>query len=80
MSDKNFALPQKNLIFMAIGLVIIVIGFFLMIGGGPENGAFNPEIFNFRRTTLAPMIVLAGLLFEIFAIAWLPKKDRKEIK
>jgi len=62
---------------MAIGFAIIVIGFLLMIGGGPENGIFNPEIFSFRRVTLAPMIVLFGFLFEIFAIAWVPKSEKK---
>ncbi|MDR1729978.1 MAG: DUF3098 domain-containing protein [Prevotellaceae bacterium] len=78
MSNKtNFALPKKNLVLMGIGFVIIVIGFLLMLGGGIlENGAFNPEIFSFRRVTLAPMIALFGFLFEIFAIAWIPKSEK----
>ena len=78
-NETNFALPKKNLILIAIGFVIIVIGFLLMIGGGGENGAFNPEIFSFRRITLGPMIALFGFLFEIFAILWIPK-SKEEVK
>jgi len=79
-NETNFALPKKNLILMAIGFVFIVIGFFLMVGGGPVNGVWNPEIFSFRRETLAPMLVLFGFLFEIFAIFWIPKKEEGETK
>ena len=79
-NETNFALPRRNLILMAIGFVFIVIGFFLMVGGAPVDGVWNPEIFSFRRVTLAPMIVLAGFLFEIFAIFWIPKKEREETK
>jgi hypothetical protein len=78
MDEKtSFALPKKNLMFIAIGFVIIVIGFLCMIGGGPENGVFNPDIFSFRRITLGPMIALFGFLFEVFAILWIPKTKRK---
>ena len=81
MSDEtNFALPKKNLILIAIGFVFIVIGFFLMVGGGPVDGVWNPEIFGFRRVTLAPMIVLFGFLFEFFAILWIPKEKEGETK
>ncbi len=80
MSNKtDFALPKKNLMLIGIGFVIIVIGFLLMVGSGtPENGSFNPEIFSYRRITIAPVVVLFGFLFEIFAIIWLPKSERKD--
>ena len=77
-NETNFALPKRNLILIAIGFVIIVIGFLFMIGGGGENNEFNPEIFNFRRITLGPMIALFGFLFEIFAIIWIPKSKTNE--
>ena len=73
-NETNFALPKRNLMLIAVGFVIIVIGFLCMIGGGPENGVWNPEIFSFRRVTLAPMIALFGFIFVIFAILWIPKK------
>ena len=77
-NETNFALPQKNLILIAIGFVIIMTGFFCMVGGAPENGVFDPEIFNFKRITLAPMIVLFGFVFEIFAILWIPKSKKEK--
>ncbi|GAI80802.1 unnamed protein product, partial [marine sediment metagenome] len=52
-----------------------IIGFLLMIGGKSENpNEFNPEIFSFRRITLAPLIVLFGFVFEIWAIMKKPKE------
>lgn len=78
----EFALQRENYILLAIGFVIIVIGFVLMSGGAVENPADffpdndptkTPEIFNFQRITLAPMIVLFGFVFEIYAIMKKPK-------
>ncbi|MEN6454753.1 MAG: DUF3098 domain-containing protein [Prolixibacteraceae bacterium] len=69
MDEQQFALGRKNYKLLLIGFVIIVIGFMLMVGGKSEDPAvFNPEIFNFRRITLAPVVVLFGFLFEIYAI------------
>jgi hypothetical protein len=71
----NFALGAKNYKLLAIGFVIIVIGFLLMIGGksdSPEK--FSENIFSFRRITLAPIVVLAGFVFEIWAIMKKPKE------
>jgi hypothetical protein len=55
---------------MAIGLVVMAIGFFLMAGGKSTNpNVFNDnEIYSFRRITLAPILIVAGLLVEIYAI------------
>lgn len=71
---ETFALGRENYKLMIIGIVIIIIGFVLMVGGGSEDpNVFNPEVFSFRRITLAPIIVLAGFLFEIYAIMKKPK-------
>ena len=46
-----------------------------MIGGKADNpNEFNEKIFSFRRITLAPIIVLFGFLFEIYAIMKKPKE------
>ncbi|MCF8357662.1 MAG: DUF3098 domain-containing protein [Prolixibacteraceae bacterium] len=72
--QDEFALGKENYILLIIGIVVIIIGFLLMIGGGSEDPTkFNPEVFSFRRITLAPIIVLAGFLFEIYAIMKKPK-------
>ena len=67
--NPGFALGPENYKLMAIGLGIIIIGFILMIGGNSKDpNVFNPAIFSFRRITLAPMILLAGFIFEVYAI------------
>ena len=74
--DKlNFALGPENYKLLAIGFGIIVAGFLLMLGGKSDNPAeFSEEIFSFRRITLAPIVVLAGFIFEIWAIMKKPKE------
>ena len=71
----NFALGSENYKLLAIGFVIIVIGFLLMLGGrSPDPQKFSVNIFSFRRITLAPIVVLAGFIFEIWAIMKKPKE------
>jgi fumarate reductase subunit D len=74
----DFALGPENYKLLAIGFVVIVIGFLLMIGGKSDSpDKFSNEIFSFRRITLAPIVVLAGFAFEIWAIMKRPgKKDQ----
>ncbi len=75
----DFALGRENYILLIIGFAIIVFGFLLMIGGKAENpNDFNEGIFSFRRITLAPIIVLFGFIFEIYAIMKKPKEENKE--
>jgi membrane-bound ClpP family serine protease len=75
----DFALGRENYILLLIGFAIIVFGFLLMIGGKAENpNEFNEEVFSFRRITLAPIIVLFGFVFEIYAIMKKPKEANKE--
>lgn len=75
ISKVNFALGKENYKLLIIGFVIIIIGFLLMIGGKSDDpNVFNgKEIFSFRRITLAPIVVLSGFLFEIWAIMKKPK-------
>lgn len=74
---EGFALGKENLKLMVIGFVIIVVGFLLMTGGkSSDPSVFNAEIFSFRRITLAPMVVLFGFLFEIYAIIKKPKAEK----
>ena len=77
IEKQNFALGKENYILLIIGFAIIVLGFVLMIGGkSPDPSVFNEdEIFSFRRITLAPIVVLAGFIFEIWAIMKKPKSE-----
>ncbi len=70
----GFAIPKENYRYIALGFIIIIFGFILMIGGGSDDpNIFNESIFSFRRITLAPVIVLFGFLFEIWAIMRKPR-------
>lgn len=74
----DFALGKENYKLLAIGFAIIVTGFLLMLGGKSEDpNQFNEEIFSFRRITLAPIVVLAGFIFEIWAIMKKPREPEK---
>lgn len=68
--EVEFAIGKQNYFLLMIGFAIIIVGFILMIGGGTEDpNVFNAdEIFSFRRITLAPIVVLFGFAFEIWAI------------
>ncbi|MDD4755076.1 MAG: DUF3098 domain-containing protein [Prolixibacteraceae bacterium] len=78
VNDAGFALSKENYRLIAIGFAIIVLGFILMIGGGSDDPeVFNPEIFSFRRITVAPLIILSGLIFEIYAILKKPKNTNE---
>jgi len=60
---------------MAIGFAVIIVGFILMAGGRSDDPkVFSDDIFSFRRVTLAPLIVLAGFIFEIYAIMKRPRE------
>ena len=72
----NFSLPSKNVKIIGIGLLVMVLGFVLMLGGGSSDpNVFNPAIFNFRRLTLAPIVIVLGIAAVIYGIM---KKPRGE--
>ncbi|MEE0951710.1 MAG: DUF3098 domain-containing protein [Paludibacteraceae bacterium] len=66
-------LPKLNLILIAVSFVIIISGFFLMVGE-PSGEVYNADIFSFRRITLGPMISLFGFVSMLFAILFRGKK------
>jgi hypothetical protein len=73
-SRSGFAFGKENYRLLLIGLGLIVLGFLLMIGGGSKDPkVFSMAIFDFQRLTLAPLLILAGYVVEIFAIMKKPK-------
>jgi hypothetical protein len=87
MAQKNlpkkeigFALPKENYKYLLIGFIVIILGFALMIGGRSNDpNVFNEsEIFSFRRITLAPIVVLVGFAFELWAIMRKPSGSTSE--
>lgn len=68
-NDGRMPLSMKNYVLLAAGLAVIIIGFALMSGGGSDSPEeFNYAMFSWRRITLAPILVIAGFAFEIYAI------------
>ncbi len=67
--DAKLPLSTKNYKLLVIGFAIIVLGFVLMSGGEAASAeSFNYNIFSWRRITLAPIVVVVGFVFEIYAI------------
>lgn len=80
MKNKSFAFQRQNYLFLMIGLVVVILGFILMSGGGSEDpNEFSDAIFSFRRITLAPIVVLSGYGLVMYAIMKKPNsKTEKE--
>ncbi len=65
---------KQNYQLLIAGIVIVILGYLTMIGGGSEDPkVFNPAIFDTQRITIAPMLVLVGFIVVIVAIMWRPK-------
>lgn len=82
-SDKKkesniFPLEKINMVLMACCLLLIVIGFWLMTGSANEGSDFNYAIFESRRTTIGPMIALAGFVLMAPAILYKRKNRNNE--
>lgn len=61
---------KENYMWMLIGLAVLALGFFLMAGGkSSDPKVFNAdEVYSTTRITIAPMLIIAGFIIEIFAI------------
>lgn len=73
MDRKNFAFDRTNFILLAVGMVIVIVGFILMSGGGTDDNSFNPEIFSAMRIKVAPVVCFVGFVSMIYAIMRKPK-------
>ncbi len=77
--EKNkldFAFTKQNYILLIVGVVLICVGLILMIGGGSDDPTvFSDAIFDTQRLTIAPILITAGFIVEIFAIMHKPKGE-----
>ena len=73
MDKKDFAFDKVNYLLLAVGMIIVVIGFLLMTGPASIDTAFEPDIFSARRTKLAPLVCLFGFVSMIYAVVRKPK-------
>ena len=71
MNLKNDSLFGKdNIRWMLIGVAVIILGIFLMSGGKSEDpNVFDVnEVYSKTRITIAPILIVVGLLIEVYAI------------
>ena len=70
VSKANPLFGKENYMWMLIGLAVLTLGFFLMAGGkSGDPKVFNDsDVYSNTRITIAPMLIIAGFIIEIFAI------------
>lgn len=68
--NQVFLFDKNNYIWMIAGVVLILVGLFMMAGGkSPDPHKFNyDEVYSFSRITLAPIIMMIGFGIEVYAI------------
>lgn len=60
--NNDFAFDKQNYKLIVFGIATMVIGYFLMIGGGSEDpNEFSYELFSVTRIYVAPLLILVGL-------------------
>ena len=75
-SSRSAVVPQdllfnrNNYIFIAAAFGLIILGMLLMMGGSMPDGNTWDEsiIYSTRRTLIAPIVILIGLVVGVFAI------------
>lgn len=72
---RNLAFGKINFMLMAAGVVVVLIGLFLMAGGQSTEKVFDPSIFSAVHIKVAPIVTLIGFVSIIFAIIIKPKDE-----
>ncbi len=72
---KKMAFDKTNFLLIAIGMVVIIIGFLLMMGPSSTETHFEPDIFSVRRIKVAPVVCFLGFIFMIYAVLRKPKTN-----
>jgi hypothetical protein len=67
---------RDNILWMLIGAAVMIVGFLLMAGGRNEdpNVFDESKVYSTTRITIAPILILAGFVIEIYALFRHPKK------
>ena len=70
MVDHTPLFGKKNFLLMLLGGVIIAAGMLVMAGGkSADPNVFNDkEVYSTLRITVAPILILLGLVVEVYAI------------
>ncbi len=72
MSNKQLTplFGKQNYILMAVGAALVLLGFVLMSGGKNQDpNVFDTNVvYSTTRITIAPILIILGLIIEIYAI------------
>jgi hypothetical protein len=69
--ENKLPFGKRNYQLMALGLVLLIVGFIVMSLDKADYG------FGFLGITLGPILVMAGFIIEIFAILHRPQRENK---
>lgn len=78
MDKRNYAFDKMNFILIAVGMLVVILGFILMSGGSSDETTFSPDIFSARRVKVAPVVCFLGFVSIIYAIIRKPKDDKND--
>ena len=75
-TNLNLSFGPLNYILMGVGLLILIVGYIALSGGGSDDpNVFNPAMFDTRRLVVAPILIVLGFVVEIVAIMLKPKDN-----
>jgi hypothetical protein len=68
--SRELTFTKDNYLWMGLGALLVLVGMILMAGGQmPDANTWDDSIiYSTRRTVLAPIVILAGLGVEVYAI------------
>lgn len=70
----HFAFDRKNYMFLLIGVVLLIIGYITLSGGGSKDpNVFSEALFSTRRMVVAPIILFLGYCIIAYGIMIRPK-------
>ncbi len=73
--EIGLALPKQNYLIIIGGVVLVLLGFVLMSGGGADDPDVfvKEELFSTRRITIAPLLVILGYVVVLYGVLKRPK-------
>ena len=78
MDKRNYAFDKTNFILLAVGMLVVILGFILMSGAGSDESVFSNDIFSVRRIKVAPVVCFIGFISIIYAIIRKPADKGEE--
>lgn len=78
MDKRNYAFDKTNFILLAVGMLVVILGFILMSGAGSDESVFDNDIFSVRRIKVAPVVCFIGFISIIYAIIRKPADNGEE--